>query len=75
MFGLVDAENVSVVKVHFLAPAVIVLIFLIASFSSAMSTDEGVGRPHPPTHSNLTVWLFVFALLTFVLRRRDLSSR
>jgi hypothetical protein len=67
VLAVADTKNVFVVMVHYLSPAVIILVFSIASISSAVGTSGDVVGSPVRTHSNLTVWLFVLALLTFVL--------
>jgi len=70
LLGLVDAENVPIAFIHYVAPAVIILVFLIASISSAVvspSTTAPSSRSQLQTHGNLTVGLSVIVLFTFVL--------
>jgi hypothetical protein len=73
IFGLLDAENVSVAVLHYSAPAIVLLYFIFASSvpdavagrESEQETSPLVRRPQTEP-SNLLKWVWVLTILTFV---------
>jgi hypothetical protein len=63
--GLVDAENVSVAVVHYLAPTGILLYFIFAS-AIPFNRAARAGQSPRASPSNLLKWIFALTILTFV---------
>jgi hypothetical protein len=62
ILGLVDAQNVPIAVLHYVAPAVVLLWFI---FASAVPVEERGQRPRGEP-SNLVKWIFALTILTFV---------
>lgn len=72
LFGLLDAPNVSVAVVHYMAPTLILLYFVFASSvpaadGGAREGASGGRRQSAVTEpSQVMKWVFVLAVLSFV---------
>lgn len=75
LFGLLDAENVSVAVIHYVAPAAVLLYFIFTSVvpTSQPGSESSTGPSGAPSsrtrqlpQSGILKWLFLFVILTFV---------
>lgn len=76
LFGLLDAQNVPVAVVHYTAPTLILLYFILASSVPASPASNYEGGAESPNvarsarrqqePSQVMKWVFALAVLTFV---------
>lgn len=67
LFGLLDAQNVPVAVVHYTAPTLILLWFVLASSVPADgAATAGPARGMRSENSQVMKWVFVFAVMSFV---------
>jgi hypothetical protein len=70
LFGLLDAQNVSIAVVHYTAPTLILLWFVLASSVPADGASRaGPARGRRSENSQVMKWVFVFAVMSFVCPR------
>ena len=67
ILGIIDADNVPIAVMHYLAPVGILLYFIFVSSLPRETPSVESSRRQPP-QSGLLKWIFVLTISTFVCR-------